>query len=847
MLRSTNLSLWQQTRILVAMILLMLTCTAQTSLAQQDLATAQAQQDDEKLLNGLRDRQLFDLADNYCENLLASNDLPPQRQVTLVVHQLKNLTAKAVFSPAAGRAEIWQRVDKIADDFSRSFRGSRALLVRTQKSLATIAQARLIRQEIDARLARPDANQTAISLLRSARDELDDTIRDIDKTIPRAKDDDTPTDLSSPQLSALKSNLQFQFAVCNIERSQLYAADDKANRKDALSQALKQIANASRATEKGKPLWWEAKLATSKCLRLIGRIDEASSTFETLPANLVPADLKPAFRIEQLQVAVASKNLKAVGTLVSQALENAQRTPPEDIALVQATAWLARTSPPDQAVRWKALSASLAQNTKSSHGRYWGRRAELVLVESIQENSTNNPSALSVSPDADLLILAQAAQTAVEDKRYENAVEDFAKAILLAKRQSDYRSVLRLSIQQGEVFQTLGQHANAAQAMIDAAIVKPNLANAAAAHLLGCWNLSQTISGPDAKQQADLFKKSLIDHLQTWPSGTTAETALFWLGEQYGQSRNHQAALDTFLRVPADSEQFPKALIQAANAASNLLLSLEKSNQQLDIMTARVLGQLREPAFNNPNLKPITELLAADIDVRYRSRLPDQDTLKEFQQAPLIEANGLAELRLAIQLISEVKDIDAFTTLLSRSKNKPQTQQRLHGYLNAMRIRDDGSSSAQTLAKADLLVAQQAASEARQANQSGAATRWKLRIADLQQDLNQPKEAVATLTELVDEFPRKADLQIQLAQAMTEAYGKSDPEKAINQWRRLASQLRPGSDNWFLAKFNVAKLLQSSGKRSDALKLLKYIKANPPGWDESKLKAKFDALFQKLN
>jgi len=31
------------------------------------------------------------------------------------------------------------------------------------------------------------------------------------------------------------------------------------------------------------------------------------------------------------------------------------------------------------------------------------------------------------------------------------------------------------------------------------------------------------------------------------------------------------------------------------------------------------------------------------------------------------------------------------------------------------------------------------------------------------------------------------------------------------------------------------------------LKLLKYIKANPPGWDKSKLKPDFDSLFQKLN
>ena len=383
--------------------------------------------------------------------------------------------------------------------------------------------------------------------------------------------------------------------------------------------------------------------------------------------------------------------------------------------------------------------------------------------------------------------------------------------------------------------------------MIDAAIVKPNLATAANAHLRGCWNLSQTISGPDAKQQANLYRKCLEDHLQTWPSGPTTETALMLLGEHLSRSRKYQAAMDSFLRVPVESTQSQQALVQAASAAWKLLQSLEQSQQPLNLMTERLLGQLSQPARKNPALKQLTELLAADINVRYRSRLPDRDTVIEFQQDPLIDANGLAELRLAVETISEIEDLNTFANSLSQSQNKRRVQQLLHGYLNAMRIREDSPNSPETLAKADLMVAQQAAADAQQANEKELATVWKLQIAELQQSLNQNEAAIKTLTDLVNEFPRKADLQIQLAETMTEAYGESDPEKPINQWRRLASKLRPETDNWFLAKYNVAKLLHSSGKRQDALKLLKYMKANPPGWDDSKLKSEFDSLFNKLN
>ena len=229
--------------------------------------------------------------------------------------------------------------------------------------------------------------------------------------------------------------------------------------------------------------------------------------------------------------------------------------------------------------------------------------------------------------------------------------------------------------------------------------------------------------------------------------------------------------------------------------------------------------------------------------------MPSQQTLNDFEQDRRISDSGLplTDLRLAIQTVSQIKDSDAFAKQLLAAQNKPGVHRRLHGYLNAMRIRNDSSNSTQALATANLQVAQQAATDARQAKQNERATAWELRVVELHLILNQHEQAIELLTRLVREYPRKADLQIKLAQAMTVAYGKSNPEKPIKQWRRLASRLRPESDNWFMAKYNVAELLHRSGKRDDALKLLKYIKANPPGWDNSKLKPEFDSLFQKLN
>ena len=157
------------------------------------------------------------------------------------------------------------------------------------------------------------------------------------------------------------------------------------------------------------------------------------------------------------------------------------------------------------------------------------------------------------------------------------------------------------------------------------------------------------------------------------------------------------------------------------------------------------------------------------MDIRFRSRLPRQRILNEFEQDPRINDSGpqLTDLRLAIQTISKIKNSDAFAKQLLAAQNKPAVQQRLHDYLNAMRIRNDSSNSTQALATANLQVAQQAATDARQANQKERATVWALRVVELQIILSEHEQVIELLTKLVEEYPRKADLQIKLAQALS--------------------------------------------------------------------------------
>ena len=122
---------------------------------------------------------------------------------------------------------------------------------------------------------------------------------------------------------------------------------------------------------------------------------------------------------------------------------------------------------------------------------------------------------------------------------------------------------------------------------------------------------------------------------------------------------------------------------------------------------------------------------------------------------------------------------------------------------------------------------------------------WRADWADALQRLGRHEEAVETLTELATQNPKVADFQIQLARSLSKIGGDVANQNALTNWRRLVRQLKPKTENWFEAKLNVATLLLRTGEKNEALTMLEYIKAIPPGWSKSKWKPDFEQLMAK--
>ena len=803
--------------------------------------------DDVKLLDGLRQRQLFDLATQYCENLLGDGELSQKRRAATTVELLKTLTATAIYSAGDRRQAFWKRIEEISKESRSTFRGTRHLLVGAQHALADVAQVRLIRQELDAKLVADDARQQALKRLRSARDLLESLIGEIERSIPDADDEETDRNLATAQLLELKTNMKFQFAVCNLERSRLYAADDLASRADALSQAEQQIEEVIRAVRPGRDLWWEATLAASRCYRLTGKPEEAKKLLDRLPRDSVPANKYAAFNVEKIRVLQATGNMDAIQLEIKTLLNSPGREAPLDLALLEASVWVSEHSPENSKLKWKTFSTSLLKTIRSSHGSYWGRRAEIVLLGAVDRGAIQRSKSAETATDADLTILIQVAENALDEKRYQAAADSFFKAVSLAKQLKDNAMAFKLTIRQSRCHEKLSQFGPAAEALLNAS-VDQSQTNASSAHLRGCWNLAQVLGqgGPElVKKSSNRFQQELESHLVNWPDDQTSNTARVWLAEHYRSRKQFQLAVDTLSGVRASSPKFSESIVLAADSISELLEQMKVDQRPTDVMASRLIGRFRDRLEGNPSVSAMVTMLAADIELRFRQQMPDSDSLKKISAMAWTSVPEPEKLKVVADALRSVASVSRRAEFQSQvaAINDQALLRKMDEYLEALQ----GRKKTQELARSNLFIAKQAKKLADGQSNTQMITFWNLRMADLHLELGENEAAVQTLNLLVKQFPRKADLRIKLAQAVTEAYGKSEPQKAINQWRRLATKLRPQSENWFLAKYNVARLLADDGQNESAEKLLKFMRATPPGWENSELKSEYDALLRRVS
>ncbi len=789
------------------------------------------------VIRGMRQRQLFELAETLCRRHLENRELSPTQTVELTNELIQILAAAAIVSEGPQRAEQFRAADAVAEQFGQLNRDHpRRVLVDVQRALTHQLHGKLLVQERAAQIAADDVVPSALNELRTATRLMEQSVVEIDRMIPEQRSRSLgPDDLNVEQLMNLRRNLQFQLAATELIKAELYAADDRLNRIDTLNQVIQRLDDVLRQSNDQQPLWWQAQLARIRGQLLLGQVQEAAARLRELPIQTMPAETRPELEELWVELAIQSGDLDQAREIVQRALQSNAAPPPLALAILR---WIAAqmfaTKNETEQKRWLDLGTNWLKNIERQHGPYWGRRAELVLIgPAANGNHTTSPAMSS-----DLELLVRVGDQAARGQRWEDAIRAYEKALGQAVERQSATESLVIAAKQAQALEALNRNVEAGQLLTSVAAQFPNAPNAAAIHLRGCWDLSR---GLGTSIDTDQWETTLGDHLKRWPTGPAADRVRRWLGQHLLRQGNDIAALETMLSISADSPEWTAIHDLVATSWARLLKQSPDRS-----LVRRLLNQI-DRSLQSPTSSTSVEsrLVQQLLKVRIGLTAGEIDPAAALQQLDqVIDASTDEQLRWRREAIAwkgvalvAANQPDQATSLLSESL--PANERlMLTVYEGLQTVLDE--SRWRSIADVRMLLARKALADPDVADP----VRWQLAQARALMDQGEHRAASELLTKLIEENPRSLELRLERARALT----ADDPasSEGLVEWRRLAAQVKPRGPAWYEAKLNTARILAAQGNRDQALKLLQYLKTVPPGWSDSPFAAEFESLLKEL-
>jgi len=803
----------------IAILLLTAACLVGTTIA----ASAG---DEMRFLDGLRQRRLFGLAETYCQKRLATTQLSETERAQLITELIRVFAEHAVNLPPPQRAPLWQRAHRTATDFRTNHAGHpRLVLVLVQDALAFLSEGELARREAEVAPRPQSALEAARGTIRKAIAVLEEIDKRLGELIPLARRSSPRGDaLTVGQLSSLQQNVRYLLARAYRNRALCYPLRST-DRVAALTQAIDQLKKPLLELPPDDTLIWRIHLDQAVCQRLLGARDQAAQLLAELDKRKLSPRESLRVRAErarlQLSAGQTQQALLTIGKgrelegVVSAELDFAHLE--TFVALWQAAGDAGDAS---LAQRWQQKSVAAVKFIEHTHGRYWARRAELLLIGTGKQRSTGSVEILARTAD-DLFLKGQLG----------DALLTYDKAARNARDSGRSDQAFELAYKAGLIEQQRRRNREASQRFRELALSHKDHPQSCNAHLLSILNAAEMAKEDATKLAA--YVDLLEEHLSTWPGGQTANTVRVWLGERYEGDQEWGLAIDTYRLVPPDSKQYGTAVKAVAGCWLNWAAQRKASGEavvEVALQAAAFCDQVvGDPDEQWTEAQRIGATTGAQVRLLY---LPDRAA----------EAYDLLAAALAGSAAAENAWKSAARTLLvaalgvvpgriedARSELNELPDATLGDLLNLMDVMAAVSESAPSNRRrepAELQLAVVARLGKLDSDLDGT-TRSRVAVARARALVSAQRldDAIAAYRELAVQSPGDLAIQLAYAQTLSQADSQEHLRQALVRWRILASRTRPHSVHWLQAKYSVALTQFKLGDKRSAAKLIRYLQA----------------------
>ncbi len=811
-------------------------------------APLRADESEAAFFEALRERRLFELAEKYARDGIATRKQNPVEQADLTVELIRTLALHALHSAPDDRPERWQEARDAAGEFlTKSASHPRAMLVRVQDALTLLAQGELGRQENDVGVLTAAGKEQALAVLREASALLEQLDKELTREIPlRRRVEAKAGELSADELFSLHQHVRQQMARALRNRALLYPVGSE-DRLSLLLSASGVLEDLLRELAADDPLAPPTQLDLGVCKRMLGDQETARRLLLSLDEEHRPAAVRSAAQAELIRLELAAGR-RAAAVEKLQALPSTAISP--DLDLVRLEIELDRlraASGADAATERRQVEEAietLARRITQTHGAYWGRRADQLVA-----------SALSSSGGAEsTAILSRAADSLYLKGEFDQAIAAYEQAAAKAAEAADPKAAFDLRYKAALVQQRRSQFADAARRLRELSLSLRTHPQAGQAHLLAAWNAAQ--AARQSAEAIELYDAILEEHGSVWPTGEAGAQAQLWLGRLRETQKRWREAAMAYGKVPTDANEFPEALSGAAKAWKEALRAQQAKGSvdardlqaALDYFesTADLSADKREPRSDSQRLAALTaaELMLdfGSADAR-RAETLLRAALARSPDAPA-EWRAAASARLVVALASQDDQRGEARRLLAEAaKASPEQLLQMASSLADVADRagaEDRPIVATLLLEALALLAPQrsALDRATQVNVD------RLQVRALAA-AGREKEAIPLAAQLARENPDHGEILESYANLLLESGDRALLEQGLGQWRTIAARARPRTERWYRAKYSVALAQFKLGDIASATTLLRYTLEAPPGLKGTAWEEPFQALLTR--
>jgi len=809
-------------------------------------------------LEGLRERRLYSLAEAFCKQQLNGQELNGQQRQQLTLELIRTYAGRAINARPGQRQPHWAAAHQIAATYLRAHKDAPGSpLITMQDALTLLARGELLRQEWEAGAGSQSSVETARQVVIEASTALEKLDTYLTREIPlRQRRRLKPNELSSDALFALQNNVRYHLARAFRNSARCYppGAADRINSLQQSAEALKRLLP---RLPQDDPLRWQSLIDQAVCQRLLGQLPEAKQTLVLLLQTAPPAQFRLQARAETVRQLLQQGKPDKAAIELSKGRTIAGKTSPQlDYAHLETYIDLWQAADKDQkqqeAIQWRNKAKLIVAEIERSHGPYWRRRADQLLVKAAGQGAG--------AGDLDILVRqAKAAYLASEFDKAINIYEAAGKQALKAEDKAEAFSMFYLA---ALIPHKRLQYAIAAGKMRALSLSLQEQPQAASTHLLAIFNVSRAVRKQPALVAS--YADMLEEHIATWPTAATAAQARMWLARLRQHQKSWAEAINLYLEIPPASDHYQAAVDAAAECAGSWLDDLRSRDgeyqQQALVMVNMFEDLVRDKSGKLPQeWNPATRrgaLTAARIRMQHTlgggaaatailtaaingKPEPDAAWLSQAQAIHVLalasQPGGQAEATQKIRQMAAASPTDLLQLVQGLTQSAQRAGDASQIAMSALQLEAISQLWPQ---RSKLTAAEQLSLETARAAALAMSGRH---------NPAQRKQAEAAYATLAAAHPRNAAIQQGYAALLLESSDSATLKMALKQWRRISIASRPRSDLWWRAKYSVALAQSRLGQKKEAASLIRYLKAVPPGLKGAPLERQFETLLQSTS